>query len=216
MATSLPHVSSEGGAFLFGDLEALKVWRGANSDVHSKLVLSSDVKRFEIGPIEFDQSKAVVWETRGIGTIFLASHQSDRLTFVQFWANKQLTDQEIVNLSSHDPGDPISETPLPIPSGVLVAIWSAEDVTEASFSTEPSAQIKGLALGDGGWKFSVDPGEYVASTYNYFTDKIEVAALRFEKRSPPEITQPKVRPNAARAREERRLPERQKSLFLPL
>jgi hypothetical protein len=38
-------------------------------------------------------------------------------------------------------------------------------IKEASFPTEPSAQIKGLALGDGGWKFSVDPGEYVASTY---------------------------------------------------
>jgi hypothetical protein len=100
MATALPYVSSEGEAFLFGDLEALKVWRGANSDVHSNLVLSSGVKRFEIGSIEFDRSKAVIWETRGIGTIFLASHQSDRLTFVQFWANQQLTDQDIVNLSS--------------------------------------------------------------------------------------------------------------------
>lgn len=42
METVLPHISSEGGPFLFGDLEDVRFWKGANSDAHSKLLLSME------------------------------------------------------------------------------------------------------------------------------------------------------------------------------
>ncbi len=134
-----------------------------------------------IGSMSFEKKGAILWEPGGSGTFYLSRGERDRLVFVQFWADRELSDQEITSFSESDTNDPISKVSLQVPSGILLAIWSAEDVTRVSLPSEPSAAIKGLALGDGGWKFSVDEGEYVASTHHYVIGDVEVAALRIEK-----------------------------------